>query len=188
MISQLTGEEGQACQAWPQMNEQHAFAVAAQRIGRMDLSMVKLKLMDSEEGLGWGQSHADEVEIRYRRFLCMIYVCRDGSVVPTKDIDAFWHQHILDTRAYAADCEQVFGEFIHHFPYFGMRGEADAEDLVSSFATTEALYARAFGEPYAPSVLDATGAASCATKCGSGKCTKCGSRCGSSKCHHPRAA
>lgn len=141
---------------------------AMQLVETIDLSMVKLKIMDKEEGQGWDQEYADRVELRYRRYLCMIlYNGGRGSVVPTKEIDLFWHQHILDTRAYAKDCQRVFGEFLHHFPYFGMRGDEDARNLDSAFAETKAMYARLFGEEYSNS--DAT---KC-HKCDSGKCHKC---------------
>lgn len=150
-------------------------ADAERRIAAIDLSMVKVKLMDSEEGLGWTPSFADLVETRYRRFLCMVFVHGDESIVPTKDIDAFWHQHILDTRAYAADCNAVFGAFVHHYPYFGMNGPADEEDLRESFSFTQDVYRRMFGEDY-------LGCGQTNARC----CKKCGSKCGSSKCHHPR--
>jgi hypothetical protein len=145
------------------------------RIGldALDLTMVKLKLMDSEEGLGWTREEAECTEVRYRRFLELVGTYWDQSIVPTKDIDAFWHQHILDTRAYAQDCEQLFGEYLHHFPYFGMNGEEDARDLHSSFARTAALYAANFGEPYAPREAGSEGGP---------RCVKCGS--GPVKCHH----
>jgi hypothetical protein len=144
---------------------------AIEKIATIDLSMVKLKLMDEEEGLGWTTEYADLVEERYRRYLCMVYLRRDGSNVPTKEIDQFWHQHILATRAYAEDCDRVFGEFIHHFPYFGMRGDADAKDLSDSFERTKAFYVETFGSPYTGVFTDAAGRCH---KCGGGKCTRCG--------------
>lgn len=42
--------------------------------------------------------------------------------VPNKDVDKVWHLHILHTRQYAADCDQLFGCFLHHTP----RDERDA--------------------------------------------------------------
>jgi hypothetical protein len=27
---------------------------------------------------------------------------------PTKDIDMFWHAHILDTYQYEADCDRIY--------------------------------------------------------------------------------
>lgn len=35
---------------------------------------------------------------------------------------------------------------MHHFPYFGMRGEADFQDLNNSFDRTQELYFKHFGE------------------------------------------
>lgn len=151
------------------------------RIDTIDLSMVKLKLMDPDEGQGWSAEHADYVEERYRRYLSMLRLSPIGDAVPTRDIDLFWHQHILDTRAYAQDCDRVFGEFLHHFPYFGMRGEEDAENLNESFEVTKALYSQLFGENYCGEIpaAEATRCHKCSStchKCQSGcgmKCTKC---------------
>lgn len=99
------------------------------RINAIDLTMVKMKLMDSKEGQGWTQEQADEIERRYKRFLFLHVTIDDFPIVPTKDIDTMWHQHILDTMAYQEDCERIFEQFVHHFPYFGMRGEQGQESL-----------------------------------------------------------
>jgi hypothetical protein len=147
--------------------------IGLDEIDTIDLTMVGRKIMDPEEGEGWAPEFTAMVEKRYRRFLYMTLAYPNRSIVPTKDIDAFWHQHILDTRAYAQDCERVFGQFLHHFPYFGMRGEADARNLASSFEDTKALYLDLFGEEY---VFEQGGLEA-------GKCVKCGS--GPFKCHHP---
>lgn len=58
-----------------------------------------------------------------------------------------WHHHILDTHAYAPDCQSVFGHFLHHFPYWGMRGEEDKAELYSAYAATLQLYEQHFGAP-----------------------------------------
>lgn len=154
--------------------------LAFSAIESMDLTMVKRKLMDEEEGQGWTADYADHVEKRYQRYLCMLYLFPGVSVVPTKDIDLFWHQHILDTRAYAADCSKAFGYFVHHFPYFGMRGDDDAQDLLDSFEETKTIYAELFGEEYC--VADRTMDASTCHKCSSSTCHKCASGCSGIKC------
>jgi hypothetical protein len=146
---------------------------ALAKVAAIDLSMVKRKLMDPEEGLGWSADYADHVEVRYRRYLVMVCVNGQGANVPTMDIDQFWHQHILDTRAYARDCESAFGEFLHHFPYFGMRGEVDARNLAASFELTKATYCRLFGEDYC---IEYGSNLSRCHKCSDGggvKCHKC---------------
>ena len=40
-------------------------------IAAIDFSMVKLKLMDTEEGEGWSADHCDRVEREYRRYLAL---------------------------------------------------------------------------------------------------------------------
>jgi len=149
-------------------------------INTIDLKMVKMKLMDEEEGQGWDQEYTDYVELRYKRYLCMILLNENGSVVPTKDIDLFWHQHILDTRAYAQDCNHVFGYFVHHFPYFGMRSEQDAQDLLDSFEETKLLHKTLFNEEYAVEYNVGNDSSRC-HKCSS-KCHKCASGCSGIKC------
>ena len=62
-------------------------------------------------------------------------------------IDEVWHQHILDTNAYAEDCERIFGHFLHHYPYFGMEGEEDQAKLQSCFEETQGIWVEEFGEP-----------------------------------------
>src|SRR5437763_7529079 len=87
-------------------------------IQALDLDGIKLKLMDAEEGQGWSREYADRVEIAYRRFLALMAKYPEETIAPTKDVDKFWHGHILNTMKYGRDCENVFGYFLHHFPYF----------------------------------------------------------------------
>ena len=117
-----------------------------QAITSLDLAPIKVKLMDPESGEGWTQEDADTVELWYRRFLILSFKHRSKPVVVNDAIDTFWHYHILDTRKYAEDCETVFGYFLHHFPYFGMRGEQDSKNLQQSFSDTLKLIEEEFGE------------------------------------------
>lgn len=111
-------------------------------INAIDLSMVKLKLQDKQDGPGWDTKLVNSIEIEYKRFLYLAHMT--GDAVPTKEVDTMWHQHILDTRAYARDCFNVFGYFMHHFPYLGMRGEDDKKLLQSKFAITQEAYQATF--------------------------------------------
>ena len=65
--------------------------------------------------------------------------------MPSKLVDKFWHLHILDTEKYIEDCRHCFGSILHHFPYFGMRGDQDAANLQSAYGKTFVLYQQAFG-------------------------------------------
>jgi len=115
-------------------------------IASINLEMVKMKLRDSEEGLGWTVEQSDEAEIEYKRYLHLTKKFPDESLVPHSVMDDMWHQHILDTRAYHKDCALIFGEYLHHFPYFGLRSEEDKQDLTSAFDKTQEIYAAEFGE------------------------------------------
>jgi len=117
-----------------------------ERIALLDLQPIKVKLMEPEEGEGWTREKVEQVDELYRRFL-FLSVTRDEPIVPTRDIDKFWHAHILDTRKYADDCERTFGFFLHHFPYFGMRGAADASALQEAFERTKQIYRDEFAAP-----------------------------------------
>jgi hypothetical protein len=114
-------------------------------IQALDLDPIKLKMMDAEEGQGWSREHADRTELGYKRFLTLLATHPEETLAPSKDVDKFWHGHILDTLKYAEDCDKVFGCFLHHFPYFGMRGAEDAANLARAAETTRRLYLYEFG-------------------------------------------
>ncbi|MGQ3014227.1 MAG: glycine-rich domain-containing protein [Flavobacteriales bacterium] len=117
-------------------------------IANIDLEMIKMKLREPEEGENWTHEQCDSAEIEYKRYLHMCKVYGKG-IVPNKIMDTFWHYHILDTIAYHKDCDTVFGHYLHHFPYFGMRGEQDAIHLKNSFLQTKQRYREVFGEDMA---------------------------------------
>lgn len=115
-------------------------------VGALDLEPIRYKLVYDPEGEPWSRERAERAEIAYKRFLTLVVLYPKQRLVPLGDIDKFWHQHILDTRKYAEDCDKVFGHFLHHFPYFGLRGEEDAEGLKQAGVETAALFVREFGD------------------------------------------
>jgi hypothetical protein len=114
-------------------------------IEAMDLDPIKFKLMDADEGEGWSREQVDRIETAYRQFLTLLVKYPESTIAPSKEVDKFWHGHILDTMKYAQDCEQVFGYFLHHFPYFGMRGADDAAQLDAAGKETQRLMMAEFG-------------------------------------------
>jgi hypothetical protein len=133
---------------------------ALRRTARLDFTMLKEKLVEER---GWTMEFADEVEDLYRKFLALNAYYPDRKVCPTGPVDDFWHAHILDTRAYAADCDLLFGRFLHHFPYFGMRGPADRADLEQTFQESVELFIIHFG-------IDPTAGDTEARGCSSQRC------------------
>jgi len=82
----------------------------------------------------------------YRRYLTLKKLYPSAELVPNKLVDEFWHAHILDTKAYHEDCQNLFGYFLHHFPYFGIHDDNDYQNLVAAFEKTKALYELHFGQ------------------------------------------
>lgn len=117
-------------------------------IAALDLDSIKAKLMHKKSGKGWSAERAAAVEREYRRFLYLMKRFPNEPTAPLVDVDTFWHYHILDTLKYAADCQQVFGYFLHHFPYVGMRGKDDEEALQRLGERMRAIYEETFGEDY----------------------------------------
>jgi hypothetical protein len=115
---------------------------------QLDLEPIKMKLMHVASGEGWSLEKTNAVEKEYRRFLCLMKLYPEEDTAPMVDVDTFWHYHILDTMKYAADCEQVFGYFLHHYPYVGMHGEEDEQFRLDSGDRMRDLYEATFGDAY----------------------------------------
>jgi hypothetical protein len=150
-------------------------------IETLDLEPVKFKLMDSQEGEGWSREYADKVEVDYKRFLALVVKYPGQTIALSKETDKFWHGHILDTMKYAEDCQNVFGYFLHHFPYLGMRGSEDAAAQARAVEATASLYEQEFGvpSPIRAAMCGAAKPAMCgasvkAAMCGAAKPAMCG--------------
>jgi hypothetical protein len=117
-------------------------------IAELDLDAIKMKLMHKESGEGWSAAQADAAEFEYRRFLTLMKLFPHEQVSPLFEVDIFWHYHILDTMKYAADCDHIFGYFLHHFPYSGLLGAEDEAHRSRTGDRMQELYEATFGEDY----------------------------------------
>ncbi|HEX7683037.1 MAG TPA: hypothetical protein VF446_05790 [Trinickia sp.] len=114
-------------------------------IDELDFSRIKAKLMHRHDGV-IALRTIERAEAGYRQFLKLAAKYPDAPIVPSEEVDEFWHMHILDTQRYSADCDRIFGYMIHHDPYSGIAG---GEDEVRHLALAEAsndLAAREFRE------------------------------------------
>jgi len=120
------------------------------------------------EKRGWSLERAEAARAEYLRFLKLLQMKPGFMLVPwasaegQDDLDQFWHQHILDTAKYAADCNRLFGRMIHHNPHV-VRGSGQETDAVQK---TQRLYERTFvsgsyGRPIDTALLSSCG--SCGT-------------------------
>ncbi len=124
------------------VQQDEALREAIAQVAALDFTMLKAKLVEDK---GWTPDTCEETEALYRRFLALNVRYPDKKLCPNGAVDDFWHAHILDTQAYEADCGQLFGKTLHHFPYFGMRGPEDKAALEAAFANTVDLFIRHFG-------------------------------------------
>jgi uncharacterized membrane protein len=53
----------------------------------------------------------------YKRFLKLL-IAGNIPLTPSKLIDEFWHQHILNSTEYFQFCTRVAGRYIHHTPHY----------------------------------------------------------------------
>lgn len=120
-------------------------------VSRIDLSLIKRKMVET---FGWNADVVDTMDDRYRKFLSVQAAMRalgaSFELVPDRMIDEIWHMHILDTRKYAADCAALFGDVLHHDPYFGMMGEADRTAWSAQANRCDHLWYELFGTPLYP--------------------------------------
>ena len=144
--------------------EDRARTPAEEKIRALDLEPIKFKLIKEK---GWSLKRADTVEQLYKAYLTLFALYPKEEHVPTSDIDEMWHSHILDTHKYMADCQDVFGFYLHHYPYLGMLGTEDAALATAQFEATRRRFMEVAG-------LDPVEAANC----GGGGCGGGGSSCG----------
>ncbi|RTE65353.1 hypothetical protein EH243_13025 [Amphritea opalescens] len=111
-----------------------------------DFGLAIQKLLESNPEQ-WNRLRAEKAVLDYQRYMAVTKALGGIQLVPNADIDEIWHMHILDTRAYMKDCEALFGEFLHHYPYFGMLSEENQQEWLSVQAQSEQLWLSLFDQP-----------------------------------------
>ena len=116
-------------------------------IEALDLESIKRRMTDPELGEGWTREHADTIERAYRDYLTMLvkYPEHLEEIMVSKDVDEFWHTHILHTMKYTEDCDRVFGTYLHHTPQVRETAPAALERRAALADKTRRLYQREFG-------------------------------------------
>lgn len=151
-------------------------------IHALDLQPIKLRVMDPELGEGWTREYTESIEHAYRNYLTMLVKHPEDAedIVVSKDVDEFWHTHILHTMKYTEDCERVFGTYLHHNPDVGGRAPAEIERKAALVEKTRRLYQQEFGCVRAESVamcgaaIRADNAAMCGAAIQTGDSAMCG--------------
>ncbi|GAA8681298.1 hypothetical protein Kyoto142A_09990 [Helicobacter pylori] len=114
---------------------------AQERVAQVDFSMQVSKMIECNK------LHKDYVMAcmqQYKNFLVLQMVYKNVDFVPNGMIDEAWHQHILDTAKYRKDCDMLFGKFLEHYPYFGLRGKEDENSWNKASDLSEKVYEHHF--------------------------------------------
>ena len=114
-------------------------------IQTLDFSLLKVKLKFDKQ---WSDEKLTIIERRYKNFLYLLWKYRGQHlIVPTDDVDQFWHEHILDTRSYREHTQLIFGDYLDHDPYAALNTDS-IESLVEALNKTTSLYFTEFNEEY----------------------------------------
>lgn len=81
----------------------------------LDLEIIKNHILH-RTSLGWSKEKVEQIEVWYRRFLYIRLHEKEAVLVPTNDIDEFWHIHMLYTKQYYNDCKKIFSCIVQHNP------------------------------------------------------------------------
>ena len=123
-------------------------AVGAERAEvAVDLLRLAPRLV-TEDGLR-DRQHALLCIQEYQRFLTLAEVHRGVALTPSAAVEAVWERHLLDTEAYFADSEAVFGAYAHRFEHAQGTGPSDCVYTTpdASYKATCKLYEARYGAP-----------------------------------------
>lgn len=97
------------------------------KIDKIDFTGIRKKLCQphAKGGYAWPRKVANEVIQEYKKFLFDAKSRKKQklksklpvSAIPSQLVDIVWHTHILFTRQYHADCQKLFGKYMHHEPF-----------------------------------------------------------------------
>lgn len=118
--------------------------VFLKRLEKLDLKPLAHQLMGA---YGWTCKRSLLAILRYLMFLCLICLYPDRLLVPTPEIDAVWHCHILQTRKYRQDCQVLFGQYLDHEPNLEVKRMTNQPSvaLTVAYTQTKALFEQHFG-------------------------------------------
>lgn len=122
-----------------------SYESARQYINQLDLHYIVDSMCSGSYPLPqWEEQDALHCLKLYKNFLLLQKKHLPDSLVPSREIDEFWHNHILYTKNYFQDCVNIFGHYLHHEP---ASPDENQELLVDAYLKTKQLYLAEFGEP-----------------------------------------
>ncbi|HEY2515953.1 MAG TPA: glycine-rich domain-containing protein-like [Polyangiaceae bacterium] len=95
----------------------------------------------------WSAEQRERSLSRYEKWLALNERHPGACLAPTRDIDLFWHLHMLSPVSYARDCMKLFGLVLDHDGGFG-KAEGELPRLRDAFEQTAAWWEAEYAEPY----------------------------------------
>ena len=92
----------------------------------------------------WTTLDAEHCSRLYKNFLILLKEYPLEGLVPSREIDEFWHNHILYTKNYHRDCLTIFGYYLHHEPASPLD---NPEKLINDYLKTKQYYLKKFNHP-----------------------------------------
>lgn len=113
----------------------------------------------------WTREKREQEARRYEMFLCLSAKHPGKRATPTREIDEFWHLHMLHPCAYVADSMRIFGRIFDHDGGFGI-GPGELPILKTAFRGFAARWEAEYGEPYVACMPpDGSGTTNCWHDC-----------------------
>jgi hypothetical protein len=109
----------------------------------MSINIKNLKNKVMREN-NWNEETWNNASEEYLRFLTLRQKNPLVSLVPNEQVDVVWHAHILNTEQYHADCDYLFGRYLHHVPHLE---DNVSEENEQGYIETQRLFQDEFGEP-----------------------------------------
>lgn len=104
-----------------------------------DFDFLQNRVMEEHS---WDAGRAEGAIREYLRFMQMLAEAPKMELVASSDVDLVWHEHLIDTQNYAADCLRLFGRFLHHRR---ARTSDELAAIPAAYERTKRRYAERFG-------------------------------------------
>ncbi|AFY34369.1 hypothetical protein Cal7507_3983 [Calothrix sp. PCC 7507] len=111
----------------------------------IDWQAIFQRLINSDEGEKLSSTQAAIAIWRYQLFLYLIQKYPHVKMVPNQEIDAVLHVHIANNHKFATDGQKLFSTHLQHVSEFGLKGEAERQEWLWTFARTQTLFEQNFG-------------------------------------------
>ncbi len=113
---------------------------ALKKVREIDLLTIASSLLSRK---GESEVNIDTLVDIYGKWLALRMTYGRLLTPPNSQIDEMWHEHILHTEQYFADCEYLFGTYMHHYP---RNDSAVKEEELFQFERMKQLWNQHFHE------------------------------------------